>query len=282
MLGILLLGISFVRFSTDEVTSLNLLKENGEEITNPLVSVITPSYNSSDYIKETIASVKEQTYRNWEMIIVDDCSTDHSSTIIQEQAEQDSRIQFFSTGANSGAAFARNMAIKEAKGKYVAFLDSDDLWLPDKLEKQVGFMERKDLAFSFTAYRVMNQQGMDTGKIVRIPSSIDYKGLLKNTIIGCLTVMINTEKIESFKMPDIRTRQDYATWLSVLKRGYKAYGLQEPLSRYRVSRGSISSNKLNVAKRNWYIYRQVEGLNAFYASWCFVNYVFHAMRKRIF
>jgi teichuronic acid biosynthesis glycosyltransferase TuaG len=215
------------------------------------------------------------------MIIVDDCSTDNSQEIIQEMMKIEPRIRFVSTEVNSGAARARNIALGMAKGKYVAFLDSDDLWMPDKLEKQVSYMQEHDVAFTFTKYMVIDQNGHDKHKVINIPSKIDYKGLLKNTIIGCLTVMLDIEKIGPVRMPEIRTRQDFALWLSILKKGYVAYGIPEVLAKYRVVKGSISSNKLKVAKRNWEIYRRIENLSFFYAAWCFLNYVFHAVKKRI-
>ncbi|WP_139822725.1 glycosyltransferase family 2 protein [Tuberibacillus sp. Marseille-P3662] len=247
----------------------------------PLVSIITPSYNSSDYIEEAISCVKNQTYENWEMIIVDDCSTDNSREIIQKQVSYDQRIRFIPLKENSGAAVARNNAISAANGRYIAFLDSDDLWMPQKLVEQVDFMERNDLAFTFTQYSVIDQNGEEVNEVINIPRVIDYKGLLKNTIIGCLTVMINIEKTGLVEMPNIRTRQDFALWLSILKRGFKAYGIQKKLAQYRVVKGSISSNKFKAAKRNWEIYREIENHGLMYSSWCFINYIFHAIKKRI-
>lgn len=246
-----------------------------------LVSVITPSYNSSRYIGEAIQSVLAQTYTNWEMIIVDDCSVDHSLEIIHGFVQKDSRIKVLSTETNMGAAAARNKAIEHAKGRYIAFLDSDDQWFPEKLEKQLRFMQDNDYSFSFSNYTIMDEDGHSTEKVVHVPESIDYKGLLKNTIIGCLTVMLDTEKISPIRMPEIRTRQDFALWLNILKRGHIAFGIPEVLAKYRVGKGSISSNKLKAAKRNWAIYREMEGLGFFYSTWCFMNYVYNAVKKRL-
>ncbi|MHA7139600.1 teichuronic acid biosynthesis protein TuaG [Rossellomorea arthrocnemi] len=247
----------------------------------PLVSIITPTYNSEAYIRDTIQSVKDQSHKHWELIIVDDCSTDRTREIIQEEGQSDKRIKVYYLERNSGAAVARNTAIKNAKGPYIAFLDADDQWLPLKLEKQIKFMQENDYAFSFTQYSIMDQEGNDTGKVVEIPESIDYHGLLKNTIIGFLTVMINVEKTGYVEMPNIRTRQDYALELAILKKGFKAYGLKETLSRYRVVKGSISSNKIKAAKRNWQVYREIEKLSLGYSIWCFLNYAFHAVKKRV-
>lgn len=246
-----------------------------------LVSIITPSYNSKRFIEDTVKSVQNQTYTNWEMIIVDDCSNDGTREMLTRLADLDERIKVFFMNENSGAAIARNKALKEAKGKFIAFLDSDDMWHETKLEKQLAFMRNKDIAFSFTEYELMDEEGVLLNKKVEIPASIDYHGLLKNTIIGCLTVMINREKTGYFEMPNIRTRQDFALWLSILKKGFTAYGLKETLSKYRVVKGSISSNKINAAKKTWYVFREVEKLNLVYSSWCFLNYSFQAIKKRL-
>lgn len=251
------------------------------EPTKPLVSVITPTYNSAPYIKSTIESVKAQTHSHWEMVIVDDCSTDETRDILIREAAKEPRIKLHFLEENSGAAVARNTAINHAAGRYIAFLDADDQWLPQKLEKQLAFMEENDLAFTFTQYSIMDQDSNDTGKVIDIPDKIDYHGLLKNTIIGFLTVMVNIEKTGHFQMPNIRTRQDFALELDLLKRGLTAYGLKEPLSRYRVVKGSISSNKLKTAKRNWQVYRKIENLSLGYSMWCFVNYAYNAVKKRV-
>ncbi len=191
----------------------------------PLVSIVTPSYNASSFIKETIQSVQSQTYKKWEMIIIDDVSKDNTCELIKEEIKKDDRIRLIELEENGGAAIARNTGINCAEGKYIAFLDSDDLWLPEKLEKQVAFMQNNDLAFSFTSYQIMDQDGKLTEKVVHVPEKINYNGLLKNTIIGCLTVMLDIEKLGKVKMPNIRTRQDTATWLKILKQGHYAYGM---------------------------------------------------------
>lgn len=246
---------------------------------NPIVSIITPAYNSSKFIQETIDSIQSQTFSDWEHIIVDDCSQDETVEIVQKQ--KDSRIRLITLPQNAGAAVARNTGLRIAQGRYIAFLDSDDLWVPHKLETQLNFMRKKDVAFSFSKYRVVREDGLDTGMVVDVPPTIDYKSLLKNTVIGCLTVMLDTHKLGSLQMPNIRSRQDTALWLSILKDGYMAHGIQEELSLYRKVEGSLSSNKLKAAKQTWKLYRDIERLNLPYSLWCFVHYAFNGLRKNI-
>jgi teichuronic acid biosynthesis glycosyltransferase TuaG len=247
----------------------------------PLVSIITPVYNAEKFIKETIYSVLNQTYSNWEMILINDKSPDSSKEIILSFAEEDNRIRLIDLPENSGAAIARNTGINMAQGEYIAFLDSDDLWHPQKLEKQIEYMIENDYAFSFTSYELMDEDGAMTGKIVEAPQKMDYHDLLKNTIIGCLTVVLNKSKIGEFQMVNIRTRQDFVLWLDILKRGHSAYGLNEPLAYYRNVEGSISNNKIKAAKRNWKVYREIEKLSFAYSIWCFLHYGYHAIKKRI-
>ncbi|SDZ55628.1 teichuronic acid biosynthesis glycosyltransferase TuaG [Evansella caseinilytica] len=245
----------------------------------PLISVITPAYNSEKFIGTAIDSVAAQTYSNWEMIIVDDGSTDKTINIIEKYKEKDNRIRLVQLKENSGPAVARNIAIREAGGRYLAFLDSDDQWLPEKLEKQLRFMQEKQIAFSFTKYKTINERGEDIGKIVPIPDKADYKLLLKQNVIGCLTVMIDQEQTGEVQMVNIRTRQDYVLWLHLCKRGFSAYGLQEILSVYRLSDNSISSNKLKMAKQNWRVYREIEKLSLIKSIWYFMNYIYYKSIK---
>jgi len=244
-----------------------------------LVSIITPSYNSACFISETIESVMNQTYINWEMIIVDDCSTDNSVGIIEEYVKKDARIKLFKLGENSGAAIARNKALENASGRFIAFLDSDDLWMPDKLEKQIKFMLKNEYVFTFTSYQSFSKKhGI---KVIRVPRKINYQQYLKNTIIGCLTVILDKKKLGNIEMLDIKTRQDMVLWLSILKKGYDAYGLDKVLSQYRVVSNSISSNKIKMSKNVWNVYRKIEQLSFVKSSWCFVNYIYNAIKKRI-
>ncbi|MEC2222765.1 MULTISPECIES: glycosyltransferase family 2 protein [Heyndrickxia] len=246
----------------------------------PLITIVTPTYNSAKYISETILSVKSQTYENWEYIIVDDCSNDNTVNIVESFASNDKRIKLVKLKENCGAAVARNAAIKMAKGRYLSFIDSDDLWSPEKLDIQVKFMMEKNVSFSFTQYRIINEDGTRTKRVVNVPLEIDYKGLLRNTIIGCLTVMIDIKEIKDVQMPNVRTRQDTALWLSILKRGYKAYGIKKELAQYRKVSGSLSSNKFKAAKKTWDLYRNLEKLSIAYSLWCFINYGYNAFKKR--
>ncbi|PIE50797.1 MAG: glycosyl transferase [Flavobacteriales bacterium] len=246
-----------------------------------LVSIITPSYNSSDFIEDTINAVLSQTYQNWEMIIVDDCSTDHSVEIIQKYIAQDTRIKLVQNQENKGAAEARNKALSLVKGRFIAFLDSDDLWLPHKLEEQLAFMKKHHYPISFTAYRLIDEQGKDMQKSVQTIPFVDYNGYMKNTIIGMSTSMIDRNIVEPFKFINLRTRQDTYLWISLLKKGYKAYGLNQVLAIYRVRENSISANKFQAARRVWHLYYGLEKLNFFRAFYYFCHYAYNAFKKRI-
>lgn len=245
----------------------------------PLVTVITPVYNAEKFISDTINCVRNQTYHNWEMILVDDVSSDSSVEIIKDFMKLDNRIKLIQLQENSGAAVARNTAIEAAGGRYIAFLDSDDLWYSNKLERQIQFMQDHGYAFTFTGYRLMSENGELLNKVIQVPKEIDYNGYLKNTIIGCLTVILDTEQINNIKMKNIRTRQDFVLWLSILKRGFKAYGLQEELASYRKVSGSISSNKWKTAKRNWKVYREIEELSFIKSLYCFTLYAYNGFKK---
>lgn len=245
------------------------------------VSVITPSYNAERFIKETIESVLAQTYQNWEMIVVDDCSTDQTTDIIRNYQLQDDRIQLIELEENSGSAVARNTAMDHATGRYWAFLDSDDLWTPEKLEKQLTFMVDQAIAFSFTKYVRMLEDGTLTQGISEAPEQVGYKDLMKQCIIGCLTVMLDRDKIGEMRMVNIRTRQDYAFWLAITKRGFPAYGIPEVLAHYRLVENSISSNKLKAAKQNWHLYRHIEKHSLPKSIWYFSNYAIKSVMTLI-
>jgi teichuronic acid biosynthesis glycosyltransferase TuaG len=246
---------------------------------NSLVSIITPSYNSAKFIKQCIESVIAQTYTNWEMLIVDDYSSDNSLQILKKY--NDKRIQLIELDKNVGASESRNVAIRKAKGKYIAFLDSDDLWEPQKLEKQISFMETEDIAFSFSTYQPMSDDESKLYSIIHAPKIVTYSSYLKKTIIGCLTVVIDREKTGGFEMPNIRSSHDMALWLLIMRRGFDAYGLDENLARYRIVSTSNTANKWRAAKDVWMVYRQFEKLSFFYSIWCFLNYAFNAIIKRI-
>ena len=248
---------------------------------NSLVSIITPSYNSEKFIEECVNSVFSQTYINWEMFIVDDCSTDNSREIISELALRDEKVKVIFLEENVGAAEARNIAIRKSKGKYIAFLDSDDFWHATKLEKQLSFMTENEIAFSYTTYQFISEDGKEFLNIIKALEKMTYHSYLKNTIIGCLTVVIDREKTGKFEMPNIRSSHDMALWLLIMKRGFPAYGLNEILAKYRVVSASNTANKFQAAKEVWGVYRKVERLNILYASFCFIGYAFNAIRKRL-
>ena len=224
---------------------------------NPLVSIITPCYNSESFIADTIKSVQNQSYENWEMLITDDGSTDSSIKIIEKFATEDTRIKLFKI-SNAGAAVARNHSIEQAKGTYIAFLDSDDIWLPKKLEKQINFMETNNYILSFTSYQRMNEEGILINEVVKAHAKLNYKNMLYSNKIGCLTAMYNQEKLGKIYMPLIRKRQDYALWLSILKKVDFAYGLDEVLATYRLRNFSMSAKKTEMIKWNWKLYREIE------------------------
>lgn len=246
-----------------------------------LVSVITPVYNSEKFIESTINSVIGQTYTELEMILVDDCSTDLSREIIMEIAKKDPRVKYIKLEKNSGAAVARNTGIEHANGRYISFIDSDDVWKVNKLEKQLNFMMKNNYAFTYTGYETITEDGALKKDIISVPIKISYKGLLKNTAIACSTVIVDRKKTGDFRMPLVRKGQDTATWLMLLREIPYAYGLDEVLSSYRKVAGSISSNKIQALKRTWNTYYKLEKLPFLVASYYFTCYVFNALRKRM-
>ncbi|MEA2019029.1 MAG: glycosyltransferase family 2 protein [Campylobacterota bacterium] len=245
---------------------------------NSLISIITPSYKSKNFISQTIDSVLSQTYKNWEMIIVDDVSPDNSNEIIEEYCKNDSRIKLIKLEKNSGPAVARNRAIEEAKGRYIAFLDADDLWIPEKLEKQLGFMKENDLAFTYSSYDLIDEEGNSLGNFTT-KETISYEGMLKTCSVGCLTAMYDTEKLGKVYMPLIRKRQDYGLWLKILKEIGTTKGMTESLATYRILENSVSSNKFKAAQYQWKIYREVEKLSFFKSVYYFVQYAYYGVIK---
>ncbi|MCW5514641.1 glycosyltransferase family 2 protein [Muriicola sp. Z0-33] len=227
---------------------------------NKLVSIVTPVHNSEDFIAGCIGSVISQTYPHWEHILVDDCSTDKSAQIVRKYVEKDERIKLIVLEVNSGAGIARNKAIETAAGDYIAFLDSDDLWAPEKLHRQLHFMQDNNYYFSFTAYNTINENGDDISRVVKARERVTYKSALFKNPIGCLTVIYDLNFFGKQFMPAIRKRQDYALWLKLLKKT-DAHGLNEILATYRLRSNSISSNKFGLLQYEWKIYREVEGLS---------------------
>lgn len=243
---------------------------------NPLVSIVMPVYNSEDYIDEAVQSIINQTYSNWELISVDDCSTDNTVKKLKYYEKKYSKIHLYLHSENKGAAETRNSAIKKAKGDLIAFLDSDDLWKTNKLEKQVNFMLRKDIVFSCTYYGKLNENSEDLEKLVTYKDIGDYNHLLKECP-GNSTVMYNAKQLGKFLIPDIKKRNDYVMWLQVIKKAKFLYCLEEELSWHRVRASSLSANKLSLIKYHWYIYRRVENLTILMS----MNLVSHWILKAI-
>ena len=245
------------------------------------VSIITPSFNSSNFIKKTIESVINQSYNNWELIIVDDCSTDDSCLIINNFVQIDPRIKLIKLEENSGAAVARNIGIEAANGRFIAFLDSDDTWHPKKLEQQVNFMLNHNYALTYTKYHQVNKNGEKIGEL-HFPLKTSYRELLKTCVIGCLTVMYDTHKLGKVYFPLIRKRQDYALWLKILKQVDYAYCVPEDLASYTVRSDSISANKWKAAQYNWKLYRDIEKLNILSSAYYFLNYAIRGIIRSKF
>lgn len=233
---------------------------------NNLVSIIMPAYNAQKYISDSITSVLNQTYKNWELIIVDDYSTDNTLAIIEEFKKCDNRIILLRQDQNSGVAAARNKGIEHAKGRFLAFLDSDDIWEKTKLEKQVNFMLKNKIYFSYTSYQLMDENNNLSNKVVKVQNEpIEFEKLLECNYFGCLTVMIDLSKIKKPYFPNI-PHEDYALWLDILKNNdIKAYGIDEVLAYYRISPGSVSRNKLKSLKWIWNIYREHLKYGRFYS-----------------
>jgi len=242
-----------------------------------LVSIITPSYNSKRFIEDTIKSVIAQSYQNWEMIIVDDASIDESIEIIQKYVNIEYRIILFSNDKNLGASESRNLAIKEAKGTYIAFLDSDDIWLPNKLEKQIELMERENIAMSYSNYETINEDGVVIGKFLA-PSKIRYQDMLKTSYIGTLTTIYNVRKLGKIYFMNIG-HEDYILKLEILKKIDYAIGIDEVLAQYRITENSLSSNKLKSALWQWNIYRNIEKISIFKSIGYFISYTYNGFTK---
>lgn len=247
------------------------------------VSIVVPVYNAEKYITETMDSVRAQTLSGWELLLVLDGCTDGTESVVERYLEekQDERIRLIRQ-PNQGAARARNRGMQEAAYRYVAYLDADDLWTRDKLEKQVAFMKEKDAAFSFTGYEFADEAGRGLGRVVHVPERMDYQAALKNTTIFTTTVMFDTDKLprESLMMPEIKS-EDTALWWKVLRSGVSAYGLDENLALYRRAGTSLSSNKLEAVRRIWNLYRQAEGLGVVKSMYCFCFWAVRAVKRRV-
>lgn len=246
---------------------------------NALVSIIMPVFNSEKYLSDAVNSIIAQTYNNWELMLIDDNSSDKSVHIAKQFEAIDSRIHVIFLNSNSGAAVARNTGIAIATGKYIAFLDADDLWMPDKLDHQVHFMENSGIALSCTWYKTIAADGTDLNSIVKAGPHINYKQLLKNNTIGCLTAMYNVAVCGKQLMPLIRKRQDYGLWLNILKKGHTAACIPSVLAAYRTGANSLSQNKLGVLKYNWELLRKHQNLSFLASAYYFCCYLWNKSFK---
>ena len=249
-----------------------------------MISIVTPVYNASAFIRQTIEMVQAQTYTDWELILVDDGSKDNSCEIIETYLKEkpDKRIRLIKKGKNEGAALSRNCGIKEAKGRYIAFLDADDVWLRHKLQRQMEFMKDNNAGFVFSAYEFGDEYAVGTGRIVHVPQSLTYKKALSRTVIFTTTVLLDTKKVakELIYMPNVPS-EDSATWWQILRNGHVAKGLDEVLAIYRRPGKSLSSNKLKAIQRIWYLYRKVEKLSLPESCIAFAGWAYRATVRRL-
>ena len=242
-----------------------------------LVSIITPTYNCAKFIAATFESVLNQTYQNFEMIIVDDASKDNTEEVVK--SFKDKRIKYIRLSKNSGPAVARNRAMEEARGKYMAFLDSDDLWKREKLEKQINFIKKNKYKIICSDYEQIDEEGNKLNKIIPCKKKVNYNGILLSCPVGNSTVFYDVSKLGKFKVPNIRKRNDDALWLQILKKEEYMYGQKEVLMEYRIRQNSVSSNKLSLIKYHWQLYREIEHLSVIRSVfhivvWGFIK-VFH-------
>jgi teichuronic acid biosynthesis glycosyltransferase TuaG len=246
---------------------------------NKLVSVIIPVYNSEKYISKALDSVLLQTYKCFEIILVDDCSTDSSEQVINAYLEKYKNINYHRLEINSGAAVSRNTALELAKGRFIAFLDSDDLWYPQKLQKQLELIQEKDAGICYTAIEMIDEFDNLTKEKRPVLEKVDYKFLLKNTMLATSTIVIDRNILGYFKMPLIRSGQDYATWLQLLRDGKIAYGVNEALVKYRVSKSSLSANKWKSIQQVWGIQKNQEKINPVKVTINTTWFIINALKK---
>ncbi|WP_369717075.1 glycosyltransferase family 2 protein [Leptotrichia sp. HSP-536] len=252
--------------------------EKEKEIEKEKVSIIVPMYNAEKFIGKTIESVLAQTYQNWEMLIMNDVSTDNSLAIVSVYAKKDERIKIVNTEKNVGVVKGRNFLIDLASGKYIAFLDADDYWHNKKLEKQIKFMKEKNASISCTEYTRVKENEEKINDVI-IKENIFYNDMLKNNYLGCLTVIYDAEKIGKRYFKELEKNEDYVLWLEIVKDVDIIYGLKENLAYYRVLDNSRSSNKVKTAKVRWEIYRKIEKLSLLKSIYYFLHYAVRAVLK---
>ncbi|MDD6805240.1 MAG: glycosyltransferase family 2 protein [Clostridiales bacterium] len=249
-----------------------------------MISIVVPVYNAAPYIENTVQMVLQQTYQDFELILVDDCSTDNSVALLEELLEQrkDVRLRLVKKERNQGAAAARNTGLDMASGRYIAFLDADDVWLPQRLEAGLRFMEEKKAGFVFSAYEFGDEQARGTGKIVHVPEKLTYRKALSRTVVFTTTTLFDTTLVpkELLRMPTVPS-EDTATWWQILRNGHVAYGLDQVLAIYRRPAKSLSSNKLVALQRIWNLYRKQEKLGLFSSAFYFCFWALRATLRRI-
>ena len=246
---------------------------------SPLVSIITPTYNSASYIQQCMDSVMAQTYGNFEMIIIDDASSDETQAIVRSRAKDDARIVFIQLPVNSGPAIARNTGIERASGRYLAFLDADDLWLPDFLKRSIETINTRDCGFVFSSFKRVDEDLNPLLSDYIVPDKVTYSDILKSNSIGCLTAFIDMERLGKKYMPLIRKRQDMGLWLSYLKEIEYAVGIKEPLAIYRIRKNSLSGNKWALLGYQWEFYRKHAKLSFFQALYYMAHWSIRGFLK---
>lgn len=246
---------------------------------NGLVSIITPTYNSAKYIAETFQSVQNQTYQNWEWIIIDDGSSDDTEIVVNSLKEKNNRIRFYKLEQNSGPAIARNTGIEKAKGNFMTFLDADDIWFPNFIENSINTIKESGVSFVFSSYRRSNESLEFVFSDFIVPQKVTYTDILKSNSISCLTAFLDIQKLGKKFMPIIRKRQDMGLWLKYLKDIPYAYGIQEPQAIYRIRENSLSRKKSDLIKYQWQFYREVEKLTVFQSIYYMLHWMYRGFMK---
>lgn len=251
-----------------------------KSFSDDLVSIITPTYNSSSFIETTIRSIQGQSHENWELLITDDCSSDNTVSLIKEFINVDNRVKLFELDKNSGAGIARNNSIKYAEGKFIAFCDSDDQWLPNKLRAQLEFLISENLDFTYSSYYCIDEYGKRKG-LVLAPSKLTYSKLLRNNYVGCLTAIYNRDNLGKLYMSEIRKRQDWTLWLKILKKIHHTKGIKEPLALYRIRPQSISRNKFSLLGITYRVYKYELNIGRMKSLFYLTRYLFYLILKKI-
>lgn len=239
-----------------------------------LVSIITPTFNAEKYIRATLLSVINQSYQNWEMILVDDASTDQTISVIEEFARNDNRIKLHKLPKNSGNGFARNVALEKAFGKYIAYLDADDLWFPEKLEKQIQFLKTDNLPFTFSFYDCIDEEGNDLNRRVESPLNLTYSQLFFCNYVGNLTAIYDVDYFGKITLEASQKRQDWRLWLTILKKIKTTKPVPESLAFYRIRKDSISSSKFKLIKHNFGVYSEFHGYNFVFSVFFMIRFLF--------